>query len=344
MTTSISTLVTSRRTLLAGATGSVLAGLPASAEATRPRFRVAVATNEPWGTYHALPVLDDVLARGGSLTQIVPDRSALSASDPMPAVSLAQARPADFDLLVVNGATQWPATVVQALAGVPVVASSLAYLNPVLGGHAHIVTPRLVGATASSNAERTSFAAHLGIRAQRIRVVGTPALDERPQWAPEPRTVLVLTSVTHPSATGGAAPGAQLLLDSAHALKDAGYHILVGIHPREDRSLWANFDIAPEGSLAASTRAEVALGIPGSVFPKIAAVGVPLVATLDPALTVPQYLIDITTPAWTVADVLRAVDAATPLSQQALREVVGPMGHAGRTLAQYWFAASRARR
>ena len=77
------------------------------------------------------------------------------------------------------------------------------------------------------------------------------------------------------------------------------------------------------------------------MFPKIAAVGVPLVATLDPELNVPQYLLDIAAPAWTVDAVIAAVEAAEPLDKKALRHVVGPLGRAGRTLAQYWFAASR---
>ena len=332
----------SRRLVLGAAAAAPAAGLlarPASADAKS--FRVAVATNEPYGTYHVKAVLDDVLARGGSLVQITPDLNGIVPSDPVPVMTLDQARGQVFDLLVVNGATQWPTTVVQALPTVPVVASSLAYLRAELAPFADVVRPRLSGVTASSTAEAETFAAHLGVPQHTIRIVGIPELDVLPTWNPEPRTVLVLTSVTYPSATGGAAPGTQLLLDSAHALAGAGWHVLVGLHPREDRTLWDEFEIAAEGSLAASARAQVAVGIPGSVFPKIAAVGVPLVATIDPALNVPAYLLGLATPATTVAEVVTAVEKASPLDKKELKDVVGPLGRAGRTLSQYWFAASR---
>lgn len=334
----------SRRGVLGAAAAVPVAGLAGRASAATPRtFRVAVATNEPYGTYHVKPVLDDVIARGGTLVQIVPDLSAIGTGDPVPVLTLDQARGQDFDLLVVNGATQWPATVAEALPGMPVVASSLAYLRAELAPFAEVIRPRLSGVTASSAAEAQTFAGHLGIAQNRIRIVGIPELDTLPTWKPEPETVLMLTSVTYPSATGGAAPGTQLLLDSAHALADAGWHVLVGLHPREDRTLWDEFEIAEEGSLAASARAQVAVGIPGSVFPKIAAVGVPLVATIDPALNVPAYLLGLATPATAVAEVVTAVERAAPLDRKDLKEVVGPLGRAGKTLAQYWFAARRHR-
>lgn len=334
----------SRRALI-GAGGALAVGLFAGgtlpAEA-RQRFRIAVATNEPWGTYHVKPMLDEVAARGGSLTQLVPDLGGVAAGDPVTVAPLAKVSARDFDLLVVSGATDWPAQALRALPGVPVIASGLAYLNPQRAPYAAEVAARLGGATAGSPAEQQTFAAHLGIRPEQVRVVGIPELDDLPERNPVPGTVLVLTSVTRPDASGGAAPGTTLLLESARALAAEGRHIIVGLHPREDRSLWAEFEIAGDGSLAASARAEVAVGIPGTVFPKIAAVGTPLVGVVADGLTVPQYLLSVCTPARTLAEVRAAVAAARPVSRQQLREVVGPMGHAGRTLVQYWYAGSRA--
>ncbi|WP_460769314.1 hypothetical protein [Mariniluteicoccus flavus] len=336
----------SRRGVLALSGSALAAGLlvpsaPASARGPKP-FRVAAATNEPWGTYHVKPVLDEIEARGGTLTQIVPDLSGIKPGDPVPVLPLAQARADQFDLLVISGATAWPAEVARALVGVPIAASGLAYLTAKEAPFAAELRPRIVTATAGSPAERATFAGHLGLRERQIRVVGIPELDDLPVRRPEPDTVLILTSVTRSDATGGAAPGTQLLLDSARALAAAGKRILVGLHPREDRTLWDEFEIATEGSLAASARAEVAIGIPGTVFPKIAAVGTPLVAVMADGLTVPDYLLTVATPARTVAEVLAAAEAAVPADKQALREVVGPMGHAGRTLVQAWFAGSRA--
>lgn len=329
-----------RRSFIAG-TAAVLAGVAAPAHAARPTFRVAVATNEPWGTYHVDDLLDDVAARGGQLVLVVPDRSGVSPQDPVPVVTPEELTAWDPDLLVVTGATEWPTQVAAALPGVPVVASALAYMNPVAGPGAASLAPRLVKITAGSPAEAEAFAAHLTVDAHRVRVVGNPQLDAMPDWQPVAGTVLILTSVTHPDATGGAAPGTQLLLDAAHALQEAGRHVRVGLHPREDPTLWDAFEIATEGSLAASATAEVAVGIPGSIFPQLAAVGVPLVGVVDPALQVPDYLLEICTPAGSVAEVMEAVGTAEPLARQQLRHYVGPLGRAGATLAQVWFAASR---
>lgn len=343
MTVAASTL--SRRSFLTAVGGAVAAvatarSAGASSPAAGPRattFRVAVATNEPWGTYHVRALLDDIEARGGELVLVVPDRSGIRPGDSVPVMTIDEVRAWGPDLLVVNGATEWPTTVTRALPDLPIVASALAYMNPVEGVGAAVIRPRLVDVTASSEAEAETFAVHLGWPAQRVRVVGNPQLDDRPTWAPETGTVLVLTSVTYPSSTGSAAPGTELLLASAHALQDAGWTVIVGLHPREDRSLWSDFEIAEEGSLAASARAEVAVGIPGSIFP--------LVAVVDPALTVPDYLLEISTPASTVPEVLAAVNSAESLDRRTLRRYVGSLDRAGRTLVQVWFAAThRARR
>lgn len=329
-----------RRSFIAG-TAAVLAAAAAPAHAARPTFRVAVATNEPWGTYHVDDLLDDVAARGGELVLVVPDRSAISPQDPVPVVTLAELGAWAPDLLVVTGATAWPTQVAGAVPGVPVVASALAYMNPVPGPGVESLAPRLVAVTASSPAEAEAFAGHMAVEQHRVRVVGNPQLDSMPEWTPVAGTVLILTSVTHPDATGGAAPGTQLLLDAAHALQASGRHVRVGLHPREDPSLWDAFEIATEGSLAASATAEVAVGIPGSIFPQLAAVGVPLVAVVDPALEVPDYLLEISTPASTVPEVMTAVETAQPLARRQLRHYVGPLGRAGATLTQVWHAASR---
>jgi hypothetical protein len=259
----------------------------------------------------------------------------------VPGKTIAEAVAWKPDVLVVNGATAWPTGVAEALADIPMAASALAYMNPVPGVGTAVLAPRLLRVTASSEVEAEAFAVHMGVPANKVRVVGNPQLDDMPDWTPVAGTVLVLTSVTYPDATGGAAPGTELLLDAAHALKDAGYHVRVGKHPREDPSLWAAFEIAEEGSLAASATAEVAVGIPGSIFPQIAAVGAPLVATVHPDLNVPDYLLALATVATSVDEVLTAVDTAEPLSSTELRQYVGPLGRAGQTLAQTWFAVAR---
>lgn len=340
------TAALSRRALLAATALCSAALLPAAAIAAPggdrgARFRVAYATNEPWGTYHVRPLLEAVTARGGTIIQVVPDLEGIGADETVAVRTLEELAAADLDLLVVSGATDWPWQVAQALPDLPVIASSLAYLNPVEGPWAAALRPRLVGVTASSEAEAENFAVHLGVPRAGIRVVGIPELDDLPVRDPEPGTVLAVTSVTRSDETGGSAPGTELLLATARALAEQGRTVLVGLHPREDRSLWSEFEIVEEGTLQASARAEVAFGIPGSVFPKIAAVGTPLVGILGEGLDVPDYLWDLCAPARTLDEALFAVELAEVPDRRTLRRVIGPLGRAGKICAQVLFAASQ---
>ncbi|REE03523.1 hypothetical protein [Citricoccus muralis] len=213
-----------RRTLLttlAGLTAVATIGQPLPAHAARP-LRVLVATNEPWGTYHLGALLDEAAnaqpVDRWQIALVAPDRSNIASTDTTPVVTPEEAPDWGADLLVVNGATTWPTTVVQRLSELPVVASSLAYFNPIEEPGAATIRPRLVAMTAGSSAEAGVFAAHFGVSADRVQVVGNPGLDDMPPYGPEPATVLMATSVTHSSETGGSSPGAQVLLDSAAAL------------------------------------------------------------------------------------------------------------------------------
>ncbi len=302
-------------------------------------FTVLVATNEPYGTYHIRGMVDHVESQGGRIALVAPDLDHPTA-DPVEVITLDQAKAWDADLLVVNGATEWPATVVQSLPERDVVASSLAYLKPEEAPGAAAIRERLVGATAQSSDEAKVFAAHFGMPASEISVVGNVNLDNVPAYQPAGGTVLVATSVTKSSTTGGSAPGTQLLLDTAAALEAEGYHIRVGLHPREDRTLWEQYEIAEEGTIAASATAEVVVGIPGSVFPPVAAVGAPLVGITDPALTVPDYLLKLSATASTVDEVVAAVKTAWKPEPLELEAVVGPVGGSAERLWDYWMTAA----
>jgi hypothetical protein len=330
----------SRRSLLVGAlsgAGLALVGGVAHA-AERPgagsRVRVLIATNEPWGTYHVRPLLPEAKRLGWDIVQLVPDRSAITADDPVPVATLDEI--SEADLLVVTGAGDWPADCAARLRDLPLIASSLAYQLPVEAPRAAEFRRRLKAITASSPAEAKVFEAYLGTH-RPITVVGTPQTDDLPRHNPEPGTVLVLTSVTKSSQTGGSAPGTELLLGAAERLAAAGKHILVGLHPREDRSLWDRYEISSVPSVQASARAEVAIGIPGTVFPVVAAVGVPLVGCTDPRLQIPDYLLTVCSHTITAAqDAVTAVAEATPVSRKVLYEAVGPVGGSARRLFGLW--------
>ncbi len=332
----------SRRTLLAGALGgaaAVTVGGGAAWARTLPEPQVLVATNEPWGTYHVAPMITAIQARGWRLSQLVPDLSQLKPGDPVPAVTLEDAPRAD--LLMINGASDWPADVAKALPTLPLVASSLAYLNPVEAPRAAEFRRRLRVITSSSPAESRAFADYLG-SPRRIRVVGSPQTDALPPRRPEPDLVLVLTSVTFPDQTGGAAPGTQLLLDAAERLQSAGKRILVGLHPREDPALWSRYEVSDVPSLQASGRAEAAIGIPGTIFPLITAAGVPVIGCVDPKLVVPDYLLQVCSSTITdPAEAVEAIATAELPADDVLYDAVGPVGGSVDRLLDAWAAAAR---
>lgn len=328
-----------RRSLLTGAlsgAGLAVVGGTAARAAARPRrrVRVLIATNEPWGTYHAAPLLPEARRQGWEIVQLVPDRTGVKPDDPVTVATLDDVP--DADLLVVSGAGDWPADCAARLRRMPLVASSLAYQLPVEAPRAKEFRDRLRAVTASSPAEAGVFDDYLGTR-RAITVVGTAETDDLPPHKPEPGTVLVLTSVTKSDETGGSAPGTELLLAAADRLAAAGKHILVGLHPREDRSLWEKYEISAVPSVQASARAEAAIGIPGTVFPVVAAEGVPLVGCTDPQLQIPGYLLSVCSHTITSADdAVAAVTDAEPVSRKVLYEAVGPVGGSARRLFKVW--------
>nr|CTQ92220.1 hypothetical protein [Kibdelosporangium sp. MJ126-NF4] len=293
-----------------------------------------IATNEPWGTYHVKPLLAEAARRGVRITQLVPDYSQVKPGDPVTVATLADAPHAD--LLVVNGAETWPADCARHFRRLPIVASSLAYLQPVEAARAKEFRHRLRLLTASSPAEGRSFRQYFGT-SRRVKVVGSPQTDNLPARAPEQDLVLVITSVTHPDGTGSSAPGTELLMAAADRLAAAGKKILVGLHPRENRTLWERYEISDVPTLQASARAEAAIGIPGTVFPFVAAVGTPLVGCTDPKLAVPDYLRAVCSSTIDNAGLaVSAVDDAHLPAKETIADSVGPIGGSARRLLDSW--------
>ncbi|WP_199493394.1 hypothetical protein [Marinitenerispora sediminis] len=267
--------------------------------------------------------------------------SQIAPNDPVPVATPADAPPAD--LLVVTGAGDWPLQCAARFRRLPVVASSLAYLGPGEAAGARQLRGRLRVITSSSPAEGRAFAGYLGTR-RPVRVVGSPQTDTLPARRPEPGLVLVVTSVTHPDGTGGAAPGTELLLASTERLRAAGKSILVGLHPREDSSLWEQYEISSVPTLEASARAEAAVGIPGTVFPMVTAVGTPVVGCVDPALTVPDHLLAVCSSTIDdAAEAVPAIEAARLPDAATLADTVGPIGGSAGRLLDVWAHAAHGR-
>ncbi|MFD0684597.1 hypothetical protein [Actinomadura fibrosa] len=328
----------SPRTGLGGAVGTATLA-PAKYVNPSALPQVLIATNEPWGTYHVRSLLAEAERRDMRLTQLVPDRSHISLADPVPV-----ARPEDAlhaDLLVVSGAGDWPLECAARFPQLPLMASSLAYLGPQEAPGAARLRRRLHGITSSSPAESRAFASHLGTR-RHIQVVGSPQTDDLPVRRPEAGLVLVLTSVTHPDGTGTAAPGTELLLSAAKALHESGRRILVGLHPRENRTLWKQYEVSDVPSVQASARADVAIGIPGTAFPLVVAVGTPAIGCVGPALSVPDYLLSVCSSTIDNAvDAVAAVAEAQLPDDVILADAVGPIGNSARRLLNAWACHGR---
>jgi hypothetical protein len=218
-------------------------------------------------------------------------------------------------------------------------------MNPERGEAADRLGDRITAATAPSPTAAETFASHMGIDEDEVQVVGMPELDALPAWQPRERTVAVLTSVTHPDETGAAAPGGELLLDISEQLDAQGWDVTVGLHPREDPQLWDDYAIDEEGSVHAATTASAVVGIPGSVFPEIAALGVPIVGVEDDGLDVPDYLTDLAVGVSDADEGVEAVEelavAGGPHDAEAVDAATGPVGGAAGRLVDAWEAGAQ---
>jgi hypothetical protein len=305
-------------------------------------MKVAVVTNEPWGTYHLRPLLGEAAARPQvDLVHLCPS------VDGVPAGGSARVEVGpvtDADVIVVTGLTEWPQQVLRANPSTRVVASCLAYMNPEPVDDVDGLRHRIGVVTAAGAADGAAFVGHLGVDVEPV-LVGTPALDS-PAVPSRAGHVLVLTSVTRATVTGGSAPGTDRLLWAARTLTGLGYEVVVRPHPREDLTLWA--DHVLDASLSArdaAAGARFAVGIPGTAFAEIAAEGVPLIGVVDPALRVPAHLLSLLgatiTPMTTESDLKAWAWSPTRATEVAVKAAVGPVGAAAQRLLDVWMAAAR---
>ena len=78
------------------------------------------------------------------------------------------------------------------------------------------------------------------------------------------------------------------------------------------------------------------MGIPGSVFPRIAAIGCPLVGVVADGLTVPDYILALCAQVRSAEEAVAAAEAKWRPGEAALTAAVGPIGGAGERLWRYW--------
>lgn len=299
--------------------------------------RILVATLEPWGTYHSAFAVGELAARGAHVAHLVP----FTVEGPQVGQSSSIASGLDAllgaDVLVVNALTagSWPARAAARAVrlGVPVVFSHLAYLGPATG---RAVDVPLSAVTAPSLSDARDTARHLGVDVSRVEVVGLPALDAAPVWCPVPSRALLVTTVSSP------VHDPVVLKGVGSTLVAAGWDVVVAAHPREDRSIWSSWNLSSLSTLEAAASCQVAVGLPGTVFAQLAALGVPLVAVRDALLEreVPASVWALASYLDAPARLLDLVVSARPAAADLVEFTSGPRGGATARLADVWMSAS----
>ena len=299
---------------------------------------ILVATAEPWGTYHSRFVGPPLASLGVDVAHLVPTFAGVSPV-PVPGVRVKEGLDAvaSARLLVVGSLSpgSWPAdaATVAVAAGVPVLFSHFAYLG---SSFPPAVTIPMVGVTAASPSDAVDVAAHLGWSdVAGVRVVGTPALDAVQLYRPVARSLLVVSSVSRELGEPGRLPAA------ARIAADAGWDVSVSLHPREDPDVWSAFRIVTVSPVVAAASASVAFGYPGSVFPTVAATGVPLVALADPVIDVfvPDGIRRLASRCETPGGIVGALHVAEPASLGDVAWAAGPYPGATARLVDAWLAA-----
>lgn len=301
-------------------------------------MRVVLATNEPWGTYHAAPLVDAAVEAGVELIQWVPDLERVP-GDTKVAVSDKRSVLTTADLVVVNGLftehTLAAATAAEE-ASVPLFLSELAYLRAVPSTRRFSFT----AVQATSYATTPVIGIHGRVSHSQVEVVGWPSLDQLPARQTQPGLIVGLTHVSEPTATGGHHKGDEhdLLYRSLEGLEQAGYEVIVRRHPRERSDRWSRWPTCDSCSTAeALCQAELVVGLAATPAFYTAAYQIPFLGILSPRI--PDYIASCVTPLDWESDLLQLAEQAEPLSVEHREWICGPIGGAAERMVGGWLAA-----
>lgn len=228
---------------------------------------IMIVTSEPSAHYHLKYFKG---ATGRNLTHIVP--SVDEVKEGFINVSAHVDSVADADLLVVAGGnvSDWCSHVAFTAEryDIPVVFSELAYIKPFTG-------EQFTGFSAASVASKYGefkLRTYLNDDDLPVTVTGHPMFDSLPAWSPVKGRVLILSSLFKDDEVFS-------LRESATILQKDGFDVIVRLHPGESGERWGGFKISHEPDLLQDLMtAEVAVGVPGTVFTVAAGMGVPIIA------------------------------------------------------------------
>jgi hypothetical protein len=297
-------------------------------------MHIVLATAEPRAAYHIAPLLKAAGRRNAAITHLVPSPEPVQ-GHPWPATTSDPRVLETADRIVLTGGSLSAWTeIIARLAnerGVPVRFVELATVRENRPGD----TPRIEAVSAVSPATAAVLSERFRIDRQKIRVTGTPLLDEMPAWTPRPRSCVLYSTV----AATDRDPRRELWR-VGDQLVNQGWDVKVRCHPREDRDLWARFALCEEPSPAASAaRARIMIGYPGTAHAVVAALGCPVIA-LAPAemrdhdLSIAQQRL---MSGWcrTAEEVIAAMATARPAPKELVEDAVGPVGGAAERIISF---------
>jgi hypothetical protein len=294
--------------------------------------KIVLATSEPSANYH-FASFDEKHA--ANLVHLIPSvgdvqgKTLVATTEDMNVID-------DAALVVLIGGTvsEWTRHVgfMANEAGVPLVFSELAYVPSEAAG---FYLPEFEAFSAVSPYGVFNMKGFFDSTDMDVTVTGHPFLDNLPEYAPQEKRILVLSSLFKKDS------GVELR-KSIKALSDNGYNVIVRPHPREKNSDWEGFNLSTEQSLIRDlAMSEAMIGVPGTGFIAAAALGVPSLAiegsTLDTTLPEFKYIFRYVH----ANEIVGAVTDIPALDEVAGKFLTGPVGVVGNhsssdRLVEFW--------
>jgi hypothetical protein len=296
-------------------------------------MHVVIATAEPRAAYHIAPLIKAAGRMRASITHLVPYPEPVQGT-PWPATTSNPAVLETADRVVVTGGSlsAWTALVVKNANanGQSVRFVELATIGEDYNGE----IPRIEAASAVSLQTAKLLMNRFRLDPERVRVTGTPLLDDIAPWRPAGRRCVVFSTVDY-----AARDPKRELLTVARQLKAQGWEVKVRCHPREDTELWKGFELCQAPGPAESvSECRFMVGYPGTGHAIAAATGCPVLCLLpenrgNPFTDGHRKAL----PHWasTAQEAIRKLPGLTSAPPEDLEEVVGPIGGAAERIVNF---------
>lgn len=290
------------------------------------RARIVVATQDPFGYYHFTPTLKHYLNQLGFVQHLIPVLPQRTGEPPR-----VTPEPPENHLAVTNDITS-----IANASIVIIVGGTLSYWTHAVAKRAnqHDVPvlfleadyPAISGVTVkigdvniahtivSSYDTQHIINNYFEINDDHSAVVGLPLVDDLPRWNPtdSARRILIATSVSSEMPDNG-----QALIDVADSLTQDGWDVVVSPHPKEDRSIWRDYEISKLSPIHTAANSDVVVTYPSSILVPLHVMRIPTVTMLfDERFLhiVPKSFLSLGEPTFDLEDTVRMVDDLSALA------------------------------